>query len=376
MPATNPFYPPINQPTFHYRKEPADWQAVTATHTYEDQGKAFNRLNDVAPQRWHRVFQFDLRRQADVDNLAIFVNHYNERQKSLTFPFTQKRGLVIEGCRYEFFDFPHEGHKSWLPTLTITIICDPYAGSRANDFEVPYLGAVGVMPAPTPTPTPSPSALSFTSPSALPAATTGVSYTYQFQAAGGTPPYTFAGVAGNLNAPPTPAGLLTISNPQGSGYSTVIRVTDAGGSAAIDKSFTIAVNPANTPGGGAALSGYTITNPFSLKALNETDGQLSDLRAYTGTLITDLQAGTSLTGYSGAFAVTRTVNFNIDYNDLVKIINFARTVTEDKIVNRTFADYSIAGGLTLKTLDVNAAQTEDVLQILMQVADDLGATPS
>ncbi len=88
--------------------------------------------------------------------------------------------------------------------------------------------------------------------------------------------------------------------------------------------------------------------------------------------------GRTLIGYSSTgYTPIRTINFDTDSTDLVKIINFARTIVADFSAGRTFSDYVITNGTPLKNLN-NATNTADTLAkalaVLMTVANELGAT--
>ncbi len=149
---------------------------------------------------------------------------------------------------------------------------------------------------------------------ALPATTAGLAYSQSLQASGGTPPYTWRLVAGDLPAGVSldPATGVVSGSPSGSGTAAfTVRLEDGIG-ASVTKTLALPVNAAPTittsslPGGtvgvgyGAELSGTGGTTPY---AWILTSGALPPglmLNANTG-----LISGTPTA--SGAFAVTARV---------------------------------------------------------------------
>jgi len=107
--------------------------------------------------------------------------------------------------------------------------------------------------------------LTFVSPSTLPGAVVGAAYSYTFQAAGGTPPYSWQLAGGAV--PPGLSFVLATGTLSGTptaqgAYMFTIRVTDAAGTSLVS-SFSLTVNAALSITTPAALPAASVGAPYS-----------------------------------------------------------------------------------------------------------------
>lgn len=141
--------------------------------------------------------------------------------------------------------------------------CRPTAADFGDDPD----GATCPSPPPTPPPMPPPgSAPAITTANPLPPASVGLGYTFQFQAAGGAPPYSWGIVAGSLpgNVTMTPWGLFGGIPGSSGSYTFLVRVSDMQSRSA-EGWFGLTVSgttppPTTQPPGGSPV----ITSPSTL----------------------------------------------------------------------------------------------------------------
>jgi uncharacterized protein (TIGR03437 family) len=197
------------------------------------------------------------------------------------------------------------------------------------------------------------SALSITSAS-LPGVSTGVSYSQQLAAAGGTPPYTWTLVGGSLPAGMglASAGAITGTSAKAGTYTFTAKVTDSTGAFVVG-SFSVSVAPPavtiTTP---SPLPSGMITVDYPLQVLSASGGY----GPYTFTVPANLlPAGLTLASngsISGTPTVTGTFPFTLTATDLIgqtgsKSLQITvRPFSADLTISAGSLSFSMAAGAT------------------------------
>lgn len=125
------------------------------------------------------------------------------------------------------------------------------------------------------------------------------------------------------------------------------------------------------------LSNYTADNYSALRVLSSDGGQLEDFLNFVVTMVADLSAGNSLTGYTGNFTASRTLNRNTA--QLEDAINFVRTIAADYAAKSNFANYSVAGFtpfIPQRNLNARTATLEEGMDFIVTIAADLKTAAS
>jgi hypothetical protein len=100
-----------------------DWGKITDEFEFEDGGKTFNEVADVAPIRWeYEVTLPAMSATAARDAAAIYHDFYNTVRKSQPFNFTDKYGTVWTGVHVEEYERTHDAHRSWVVKVAFRLV--------------------------------------------------------------------------------------------------------------------------------------------------------------------------------------------------------------------------------------------------------------
>jgi hypothetical protein len=103
------------------RALPPDYKSLVTKHTYADKGISTNTTGDVPVLRWEEDFTESLLDELEVD---ILREHYNAaRHDELTFDYTDPKGILRTGVRYESYDDDFD--KEWIQRAKVVLVKYP-----------------------------------------------------------------------------------------------------------------------------------------------------------------------------------------------------------------------------------------------------------
>lgn len=103
------------------RAFPPDFKSLVTKHTYGDKGISTNTTGDVPVLRWEEDYSDSLLSEWEVD---ILREHYNAaRHDELTFDYTDSKGILRTGVRYESYEDDFE--KTWIQRARVTLVKYP-----------------------------------------------------------------------------------------------------------------------------------------------------------------------------------------------------------------------------------------------------------
>lgn len=100
-----------------------DWDKITDSYEFEDGGRTFNEVADVAPIRWEYSVVLPAVTAADAIAAASVYHDFNNTvRRSTPFNFTDKFGTVWTNVRVESYERSHDAHKSWVVTVKFGLV--------------------------------------------------------------------------------------------------------------------------------------------------------------------------------------------------------------------------------------------------------------
>ena len=119
-----PFYFPSDD-LMQFRRnrfyaEPPQFSKITDSFEFEDGGKTFNEVGDVAPRRWEYDYMNSTR-----DHIVIFGESYNQARLIHPFKFRDRDGVEHSDVRIESYSRTHDGHRSWKQDARFKLVKFP-----------------------------------------------------------------------------------------------------------------------------------------------------------------------------------------------------------------------------------------------------------
>lgn len=109
--------PSITQiPWSRYKKLPKNWDRITSSHTYEDEGRSFNQVGSDVTQTWEIGFT-----GLTKSELEIFDAFNDQAKRKNTFSFTDREGVTHTNCRLSDYSSGHFGHRSWVNSADLEV---------------------------------------------------------------------------------------------------------------------------------------------------------------------------------------------------------------------------------------------------------------
>jgi hypothetical protein len=106
--------------------EPPMYSKITDSFEFEDGGKTFNEVADVAPRRWEYNYKFNnSAASTDPYEVRLFDEFNDAVRMSTPFNFTDKYGTVWDNVRIEGYDRDHSAHKAWSQEIKFRLIRYP-----------------------------------------------------------------------------------------------------------------------------------------------------------------------------------------------------------------------------------------------------------
>lgn len=123
------YFPSDNFMNFKRRRfyaEPPMCAKITDSFEFEDGGKTFNEVGDVAPRRWEYDYTLvNTTASTDPGEVYIFDEFYNAVRLARAFNFTDKYGTTWDNVRIETYDRDHDTYKPWRQTVKFKLIKYP-----------------------------------------------------------------------------------------------------------------------------------------------------------------------------------------------------------------------------------------------------------